>query len=66
MSRGPLPSPSAPEGLLSVWADWWTLAFDVHALVLCHSGFGATALEIGPPRPAVLGKGCVPADGGTG
>lgn len=60
------PATLAVRGLLSVWADWWTLAFDVHALVLCHSGFGATALEIGPPRPAVLGKGCVPADGGTG
>eukprot|EP00429_Kryptoperidinium_foliaceum_P010990 CAMPEP_0176003360 /NCGR_PEP_ID=MMETSP0120_2-20121206/1133_1 /TAXON_ID=160619 /ORGANISM="Kryptoperidinium foliaceum, Strain CCMP 1326" /LENGTH=898 /DNA_ID=CAMNT_0017335999 /DNA_START=42 /DNA_END=2739 /DNA_ORIENTATION=- len=55
------PATLAVRGLLAVWADWWTLAFDVHALVLCHSGFGATALEVGPPRPAVLGKGCVPA-----
>jgi len=60
------PATLTVRGLLRVWADWWTLAFDVHALILCHSGFGATALEIGPERPAFLGKGCVPAEGSTG
>lgn len=81
MSAGKLVWPSEPDGLvhldrspatltvrglLQTWSDWWTLAFDVDALVLCHSGFGATALEIGPRRPAVIGRGCVPADGTTG
>ncbi|CAE7218754.1 unnamed protein product [Symbiodinium natans] len=81
MSLGKLVWPSEPDGLvhldrspatltvrglLQTWADWWTLAFDVDALVLCHSGFGATALEIGHRRPAVVGRGCVPADGSTG
>jgi len=60
------PATLTVRGLLGVWADWWTLAFDVHALVLGHSGFGATAMEIGPPRPAALGKGCVLAEAGTG
>ena len=54
------------RGLLQTWADWWTLAFDVDGLVLSQSGFGATALEIGPVRPAFLGSHCVPADGSTG
>ncbi|CAK8988483.1 Uncharacterized protein SCF082_LOCUS1409 [Durusdinium trenchii] len=54
------------RGVLQTWADWWTLAFDVDALVLSHSGFGATALEIGPERPAVLGSKCITADGSTG
>lgn len=26
------------RGLLQTWADWWTLTFDVHALVLSQSG----------------------------
>jgi len=60
------PATLVVRGLLQVWADWWTLAFDVDALILCHSGFGATALEIGPDRPAFLGKGCVRAEGSTG
>ncbi|CAE7340862.1 unnamed protein product [Symbiodinium pilosum] len=60
------PATLTVRGLLQTWSDWWTLAFDVDALVLCHSGFGATALEIGHRRPAVIGRGCVPADGSTG
>ncbi|CAJ1380766.1 unnamed protein product [Effrenium voratum] len=60
------PATLTVRGLLQTWADWWTLAFDVDALVLSHSGFGATALELGPLRPAVLGLGCVLADGSTG
>eukprot|EP00434_Breviolum_minutum_P023720 symbB.v1.2.020921.t1/scaffold1786.1/size101393/4 len=54
------------RGLLQTWADWWTLTFDCHALVLSQSGFGATALEIGPARPAVLGPSCIPVDSSTG
>ncbi|CAE8650256.1 unnamed protein product [Polarella glacialis] len=60
------PATLSVRGLLGTWADWWTLAFDVDALVLCHSGFGATALDIGPLRPAAMGKGCVPAEGSMG
>lgn len=60
------PATLTVRGLLGVWADWWTLAFDVDALVISHSGFGATALEIGPLRPAVLGSGCVRAEASTG
>jgi len=29
---------SKVRGLLQTWADWWTLTFDVHALVLSQSG----------------------------
>lgn len=60
------PATLAVRGLLGVWAEWWTLAFDAHALVLSHSGFGASALELGPPRLAVLGKGCFLAEGSAG
>lgn len=60
------PATLTVRGLLRVWADWWTLAFDTDALVLSHSGFGATALEVGPERPAFVGKGCIAADSSTG
>ena len=33
------------RGLLQTWADWWTLTFDVHALVLSQSGPGYPRLS---------------------
>eukprot|EP00913_Durusdinium_trenchii_P002146 g1982.t2 len=34
------------RGVLQTWADWWTLAFDVDALVLSHSGTSALGARL--------------------
>ena len=56
---------SQVRGLLQTWADWWTLAFDVDALVLSHSG-APCATGIGTRGKGPSGEPTIPGprDGG--